>query len=256
MAYLFYRKAMNTKAVRAVLELIADADSAGSIETYHGALLPALAGVFPCDVLNFNDFQVAVRPGLRGVATITCTTAPPMEPAGAVPLALLEAFVRNMTEHPLIRLQACGDCHAHRLSDATSMRSFRRCAVYGEFFGPVAIGHQLTIGLSGPSRRLVGIWANRARRDFSDSELLLAELLRPRLQAAELAVERVVARSALTQREREVLDLVATGATNAAVAEALVVSPGTVKKHLDNIYAKLGVDSRLAASDRAGASDA
>ena len=61
------------------------------------------------------------------------------------------------------------------------------------------------------------------------------------------------ARAALTAREREVLDIVATGATNAAVAEALVVSPATVSKQLDNIYAKLGVGSRTAAADRAGA---
>jgi len=47
-----------------------------------------------------------------------------------------------------------------------------------------------------------------------------------------------------------VLDLVAAGESNAAVAEALVVSPATVKKHLDNIYAKLGVSSRTAAADR------
>jgi ATP/maltotriose-dependent transcriptional regulator MalT len=64
-------------------------------------------------------------------------------------------------------------------------------------------------------------------------------------------VARATARAALTRREREVLDLVAAGATNAAVAEALVVAPGTVKKHLDNVYAKLGVSSRAAAADRA-----
>jgi DNA-binding NarL/FixJ family response regulator len=86
-----------------------------------------------------------------------------------------------------------------------------------------------------------------------DEDLLLADLLRPHLEAAELALTRAVARAALTSRERDVLDLVAAGATNAAVAEALVVSPGTVKKHLDNIYAKLGVSSRAAAADRASA---
>ena len=243
---------MNTKAVRAVLDLIADADSAGSIETYHAELLRALVAVFPCDIVNFNDFQIVAPCDPAGVAIVTCTTAPLAEPVNPIPLSLIEAFVRNMAEHPLIHRQANGDCHAYRLSDATSMRSFRRVALYGEFFAPAAIGHQLTIGLPGPPHHLLGIWANRARRDFSDDDLLLAELLRPSLQAAEIAVRRASARAALTPREREVLDLVAAGATNAAVAEALVVSPGTVKKHLDNIYAKLGVRSRIGAADRAG----
>ncbi len=151
----------------------------------------------------------------------------------------------------LIRLQAAGHLGANRLSDTTSMRRFRRAPLYGEFFGPAAIGHQLSLGLEATPRRLTGMWFNRARRDFSDDDLLMAELLRPRLQAAEVAVRRAAARAALTAREREVLDIVATGATNPAVAEALVVSPATVKKHLDNIYAKLGVSTRTAAADRA-----
>lgn len=161
--------------------------------------------------------------------------------------------VRYIDEHPLIRLHAGGDGRAYRLSDTTSMRDFRRGSLYNEFFHPAAIGHQLTLGLDGSPRRLVGIWLNRSRQDFSEDELLLAELLRPWLQAAEAALRRSIARAALTQREREVLDLVAAGATNATVAEALVVSPATVKKHLDNIYAKLAVGSRAAAADQAGA---
>jgi DNA-binding CsgD family transcriptional regulator len=52
----------------------------------------------------------------------------------------------------------------------------------------------------------------------------------------------------LTTREREILDLVAEGRTNAEIAELLWVSRGTVRKHLDNIYAKLGVHTRTAAA--------
>jgi DNA-binding CsgD family transcriptional regulator len=52
----------------------------------------------------------------------------------------------------------------------------------------------------------------------------------------------------LTPREREILDLVAEGRTNAEIAERLWVSPGTVRKHLDNVYAKLGVHTRTAAA--------
>jgi DNA-binding CsgD family transcriptional regulator len=47
--------------------------------------------------------------------------------------------------------------------------------------------------------------------------------------------------------EAEVLELVAAGLTNGATAERLWISPGTVKKHLKNVYAKLGVANRAAA---------
>ena len=54
----------------------------------------------------------------------------------------------------------------------------------------------------------------------------------------------------LTAREREVLAWVARGKTNPQIAELLWVSPGTVRKHLENVYAKLGVSTRTAAVTR------
>ena len=52
----------------------------------------------------------------------------------------------------------------------------------------------------------------------------------------------------LTPRERELLGLVSDGLTNGEIAERLWISVGTVRKHLDNIYAKLGVHTRTAAA--------
>jgi DNA-binding NarL/FixJ family response regulator len=52
----------------------------------------------------------------------------------------------------------------------------------------------------------------------------------------------------LTQRELEVVQLVADGKTNREIAEALVLSDKTVKRHLDNVFSKLGVSSRTAAA--------
>ncbi|MDH2416533.1 helix-turn-helix transcriptional regulator [Nocardioides sp. CER19] len=52
----------------------------------------------------------------------------------------------------------------------------------------------------------------------------------------------------LTAREAEVLRLVATGRSNRAVADALVLSEKTVARHLANIYTKLGISSRSAAT--------
>jgi DNA-binding CsgD family transcriptional regulator len=51
----------------------------------------------------------------------------------------------------------------------------------------------------------------------------------------------------LTDREGEILDLVAAGKTNAEIAETIWIAPGTVRKHLENVHEKLGVSSRTAA---------
>jgi DNA-binding NarL/FixJ family response regulator len=47
--------------------------------------------------------------------------------------------------------------------------------------------------------------------------------------------------AALTPREREVLSLMAQGRSNVAIADALVISPGVVEKHVASIFAKLGL---------------
>lgn len=51
----------------------------------------------------------------------------------------------------------------------------------------------------------------------------------------------------LTRRERDVVKLLATGASNAQIAQELFVTEATVKSHLVNVFTKLGVDSRARA---------
>jgi DNA-binding CsgD family transcriptional regulator len=55
----------------------------------------------------------------------------------------------------------------------------------------------------------------------------------------------------LTRRELEVLRLLSTGETNKEIAADLVLSVRTVDRHVSNIYAKLGVSSRAAATSYA-----
>jgi DNA-binding NarL/FixJ family response regulator len=65
---------------------------------------------------------------------------------------------------------------------------------------------------------------------------VVAELMRSRTaHAGETQLE------SLTPREREVLELIAEGRTNAAVARAMVITPGAVEKHISNIFAKLSL---------------
>jgi DNA-binding NarL/FixJ family response regulator len=51
----------------------------------------------------------------------------------------------------------------------------------------------------------------------------------------------------LTDRENEILKLMARGATNTEIAETLYVAEATVKTHIGSIFAKLGVRDRAAA---------
>ncbi len=55
----------------------------------------------------------------------------------------------------------------------------------------------------------------------------------------------------LTQREREVLALLAKGLTNKEIAARLVISPNTVKRHLKAVFEKLSVSTRAAAAAKA-----
>lgn len=72
---------------------------------------------------------------------------------------------------------------------------------------------------------------------------------RPRLtEVQSLLGERPSSEHGLTQRELEVLQLVAAGMTNAQIAGELMVSVRTVDTHISNILTKLGMSSRSAAT--------
>jgi ATP/maltotriose-dependent transcriptional regulator MalT len=55
----------------------------------------------------------------------------------------------------------------------------------------------------------------------------------------------------LSEREREVVSLIAAGSTNREIAEELFLSPHTVKEYTSGVYRKLGVRNRAEAVKRA-----
>jgi LuxR family maltose regulon positive regulatory protein len=93
--------------------------------------------------------------------------------------------------------------------------------------------------------REMGADGERAR-----AEALLAKLRQPRATLPADAVDTPL--SVLSQRELEVLALVAEGLTNRDIAQRLVLSDHTVNRHVANILRKLGLSSRAAAASLAG----
>jgi DNA-binding NarL/FixJ family response regulator len=107
-------------------------------------------------------------------------------------------------------------------------------------------------------RELIGL----ACRALGDQETATLELEAARAAYAELGARSDLVRigsaghapadaHGLTVRELEVLRLVAAGETNKAIAAELVISERTVDRHVSNIFAKLGVSSRAAATAHA-----
>jgi DNA-binding CsgD family transcriptional regulator len=84
--------------------------------------------------------------------------------------------------------------------------------------------------------------------DRTGARIIHHELVRFHLDDA--AVTASEAHDELTMRERDVLELLATGADNRRIAAELGISPATVRKHLEHAYAKLHASTRTGAVAR------
>jgi DNA-binding CsgD family transcriptional regulator len=262
-----------------------------------------------------------------------------------------EVFWNIVGEHPLCVAMAQGRRDALKLSDFYGRRELHRLAVYAEWFRPAGVEFELEVALPSPLSQTRAFLFDDRRRDFTERERALLNLLAPHLRqlhhAAALRRRGTVARrlieastdparacvlvveatgaiepvgeralelwksylpdgagtrppvvvaewlrrrraagsmtvdgelgsllieyvpgegdallileehrrtdddaAGLTPREQEVIALVADGLRNSEIAERLWVSPATVRKHLENIYDKLGVHTRTAAVAR------
>jgi LuxR family maltose regulon positive regulatory protein len=87
--------------------------------------------------------------------------------------------------------------------------------------------------------------------DFATQHRRAADELLPATDAAQRRLTDQPLVEPLSERELEVLDLIAAGHSNAEIAQQLYIALGTVKRHINNIYGKLGVGSRTQAIARA-----
>lgn len=159
-----------------------------------------------------------------------------------------------------------GDLRTVTMSDVVSRRQYHELPIFREYFRPAGLDDMIDLGLPAahPHHRSFILFRGAGSCDFSERDRAVLEMLRPHLYRLEayaalrrqlsdaLRAQEGVADSdpyaELTPREREIVELVAEGKTNAQIAVQLWVAPSTVKKHLEHIYAKLGVGRRTAAA--------
>ena len=205
----------------------------------HPSVVGALLRVLPADAITFNDLDVHTHH-----CALVKLLPPEAEEARSVSWQRFwNALSCSHTER-VGRLggevTATGDFHRARQWHSTGM--------YTGCMAPGGVDKELVMPLPAPpgiARRLVFFRAPGC--PFGDAERDAAVLLQPHIADALRVQGRRAAQQPLTGRQRELLALVASGCDNIAIACLLGLSPATVRKHLENAFARLEVSSRTAA---------
>ena len=170
-------------------------------------------------------------------------------------------------DHPVMAsyFANLSDLTPRRISDVCSGGQWRHTDAHALLNTTVG-RHQLSVATALTRQQEGRAWViGRRTDDFTDTELELAVDVQPVFTALDrmylrqtsaspaqiIGMELEQERARLTAREVDVLTLVADGLTAQAVAIVRRISTGTVRKHLQNAYAKLGFSDRLLAVDEA-----
>lgn len=178
-----------------------------------------------------------------------------------------EAVITMLDDHPVLRRYLTHPDHTAplRISDCMSDRQWRSSGVYSEVFVPMGVRHQLCIVVRTPTIVSTCGWAiNRSTSDFTDTYVTRARALQPVLdlldriyhpgtvpKTEDARRDEARQRAGLTCRELDVITLIADGLSAQQIARLRRISVRTVRKHLENIYAKLECHDRLLAVNSA-----
>jgi DNA-binding CsgD family transcriptional regulator len=212
--------------------------AAGEVEgpvAFPEAVLQSFRELVPCDVVTFHEGSDSPRHVLVFVG----------EPVGTMTSDIRAAHRRLKHLDPF---RPTTD--PRTLTDFVSASRFRRSEFYAEVHRPLGVEYMLQLHLD-PGETDARLEFDRFDSDFGRRDravlTLLLPYLRQFLRAARRRLPPLGAHDVLTPREREVLQHVAEGRTNGEVAAVLGISQETVRKHLENVYAKLGVHTRTGA---------
>ncbi|HTA36896.1 MAG TPA: LuxR C-terminal-related transcriptional regulator [Solirubrobacteraceae bacterium] len=241
---------------RTALRLVGDVYGLLEIDEFRTGLLDALREAMPCDWVSLNEV------GERPEQTIAIVE-PPIEQRWH------EAWAQYGSQNPLVaRIERTRDGRVFRFSDVVTPAELHALELYRELYGPIGLEHQIAFTLPSSSPTIIGVALSRRERDFCNDERDLLELARPHLiQAYNNAMRYTRLQRArvdgplrvdtthvellgrgLTQREAQVVRLLANGCSDREIAAILEISHRTVQKHLQRCYAKLGVHDRAQAA--------
>ena len=210
------------------------------------AVAQALHDVIRADFAAFNDLDIR---GQRSVVEMQLGDQDdPEEPWFPFWDHFWSSLACSYTERiPRLRTEVMST------RDFYSDRQWHSTGMYTEVLRPAGLEQELVMPLPSPpgiTRRLI-FFRTPDGGAFTSDERDVAVLLQPHICSALRHQARLAGATLLTARQLELLQLVAAGHDNTSIARRLVLSRGTVRNHLENAYARLGVTSRTAAVARA-----
>jgi DNA-binding CsgD family transcriptional regulator len=240
---------LRERNLRNLLDFVAEVEAAALVDepTLKTLLVANLGRLVASDGVMLTGFDGRLE------QTVTTASDPRVAELRTREPAL---WASCLDHHPTVVTFASTRSHAPlRFSDVLPLRTYRRLPIYAHFFRPCGVEHKLDLRVW-PTRHHVDVGCWRERRDFDEQERELLGALRPYLtvilrRATETAVaSRLRDTSGLTAREAAVLALVVRGHRAPEIARELVIAQGTARKHIEHVYRKLGVSTRLQAIAR------
>lgn len=258
-----------------IREIYSDLDS----DAWHFRLLAVISKIIPSNLITYNKINPVEQKVIYHQRPSVCVSSKDIpiyekymhdHPVIKIlyPVLTKNHPFKNSIEGRVRRIHPDFIRHPEgctlKISDFLTNTQFRSLGLYNEFYRKYDTEYQICLPLSYRTDTGEGIAVSRNGKDFSERDRLMLNLLGPHIiQAFNNAEAHAKARQAsaalessnqsinsygLTNREEDVLYLVAQGKSNAETAVILNIAHGTVKIHLEKIYHKLGVENRTAAS--------
>jgi len=236
--------AISERDAASLLEVIHAGASEQGQESFPASVLWALSRLIPSDAcVGYEETDIAAS-RFRVLDLLEVIGEPPSPSVEA-------AFHTLGWQDPMhCRLHA-REQGVLRLSDFLTHRQRRALEYDATVWRPHGIEDSVRVWLPAPPGRARAIYLERSGTSYTNREMTLLSLLRPHLIHIRANADfrrRFGADRDLTRREAEVLGWIARGKTNGEVARLLFISPHTVRKHVENIFEKLGVRTRTAAA--------
>ena len=231
-----------------ILRFATEAAGADGSAPFELATIDLLTRLVPADQAGYYDYRIRRGHSQRGAyeeGMFFLVKQPGNEPPWG------DDLHPAWWQWPLNDYRNGSRVHALRFSDGfPSTWERRRNAWYQMAMRPNGIDHEIDLWLPAPQGTVRAFFLVReeGRRDFSERDKTLLTLLRPHLTMIRERWQQRHQPPGLTPREAELLELVRLGLSNYQIADRLVLSPATVRTHLSNLFAKIGVHNRTAAA--------